>query len=288
MHNLRFPLKVLSSFLIVLGLLIGIAVAVSAISDARQINSPVDQVDDSNQSSKGFEPMIVPGETFVEPLGAPTLPSQKIGLKEDLPTSSPPLGLSTSLPTIRQTPTSTQVPLPTPTPFPPLIPDRIIIPGIKLDAKVVPANLKQIEVQSKLFQQWEAPNSFAVGHLTSSASLGVAGNTVLIGHHNVYGEVFRYLVNLKVGDLIMVYSGNNEFAYVITLKMILRERDQPLEVRLKNAQWIAPSQDVRLTLITCWPYTNNTHRLILVATPIDPRDITKLMKLPRMTRTIGQ
>ncbi len=52
--------------------------------------------------------------------------------------------------------------------------------------------------------------------------------------------------------------------------MILPERDQPLSVRLANAQWIEPSTDERLTLITCWPKDNNTHRLIIVAVPIQP------------------
>jgi LPXTG-site transpeptidase (sortase) family protein len=28
-----------------------------------------------------------------------------------------------------------------------------------------------------------------------------------------------------------------------------------------------PSTDERLTLITCWPYETNTHRLIIVALP---------------------
>jgi sortase A len=51
--------------------------------------------------------------------------------------------------------------------------------------------------------------------------------------------------------------------------MILPERDQPLQVRLKNAQWVASSQDERLTLITCWPFNSNTHRLVIVATPIN-------------------
>jgi sortase A len=65
-----------------------------------------------------------------------------------------------------------------------------------------------------------------------------------------------------------VYAGNNVFFYKVTTRQILKERDQPLEVRLKNAQWIQPTSDERLTLVTCWPYTTNTHRLIIVAKPI--------------------
>ena len=47
--------------------------------------------------------------------------------------------------------------------------------------------------------------------------------------------------------------------------LILPERDADLAARLENARWIEPSQDIRLTLVTCWPEYSNTHRLIIVA-----------------------
>jgi sortase A len=90
---------------------------------------------------------------------------------------------------------------------------------------------------------------------------------VLNGHHNEFGEVFRRLVELEPGDEVLVYSGDLEFDYKVVLKMILPERNQPAEVRLANAAWIMPTEDERLTLVTCWPYESNSHRLILVAKP---------------------
>jgi sortase A len=53
--------------------------------------------------------------------------------------------------------------------------------------------------------------------------------------------------------------------------MIVPERSATPEERLDNARWILPSNDERLTLITCWPYDSNSHRLILVAAPL-PRE----------------
>jgi sortase A len=50
--------------------------------------------------------------------------------------------------------------------------------------------------------------------------------------------------------------------------MILPEKYEQIEVRMNNAQWILPSVDERLTLISCWPYETNTHRLIVVARPL--------------------
>ena len=92
---------------------------------------------------------------------------------------------------------------------------------------------------------------------------------MLDGHHNIYGEVFRYLVDLKPGDTIQLWAGDQAREYVVSLLKILPEKGQPLEVRLKNARWIQPTEDERLTLITCWPYESNTHRLIVVALPAD-------------------
>ncbi len=146
------------------------------------------------------------------------------------------------------------------------VPTRIVIPAINLDASIEPVGWSQVNGVS----MWDIPNHFAAGWLKTSAPLSRPGNTVLDGHHNIAGEVFRYLVDLKAGDLIEVYSGAQQVVYQVTALHILPDRDQPLEVREKNAEWIQPTLDERLTLVTCWPYTNNTHRLIVVAMPIGP------------------
>lgn len=144
------------------------------------------------------------------------------------------------------------------------IPKRIVIPAIHLDAPIEMVGWNQVNDGST----WNIPNHFAAGWLKTSAPLGQLGNTVLDGHHNMAGEVFRYLVDLKPGDVIDMYSGNRGFQFVVTGLHILPDRDQPIEVRRQNAAWIQPTLDERLTLVTCWPYTSNTHRLIVVAQPI--------------------
>ena len=146
-------------------------------------------------------------------------------------------------------------------------PLRIVIPAIELDAPVVPAEVYLENVDGKDYLQWMVPNEFAAGWHMTSARLGEIGNTVFNGHHNVYGEVFRHLVDLNVGDLIVLYGDKNKYSYVITNKMIFSEKFQGAEVREDNAQWILPSQDERITLNTCWPYETNTHRLVIVAIP---------------------
>jgi LPXTG-site transpeptidase (sortase) family protein len=287
LRNGRTLLNAVSGLLIGLGLLTSLAAAGSAILDARQTASPFDQVDD-NGSSAAFVPIIAPQAGSGGQGAAPTLPPQTIGLNGAAltapPTTLPSSLAPTSQPVTGQSPAAAS-PLPTATLAPISIPDRIVIPGIKLDAPAVPAKLKDVEYQGKPYQQWVAPNSFAAGWLATSASLGVAGNTVLSGHNNLHGEVFGHLQDLRVGDLILVYSGERQFAYVIVLKMILPERFQPLAVRLTNARWLQPSGDERLTLVTCWPYESNTHRLIIVATPISENEIeiANVEVTPRLT-----
>lgn len=165
-------------------------------------------------------------------------------------------------------PESMVVELPAPPkPASPEIPVRLVIPMIELDAPVLTSEAQILEISGKPFQVWHAPDEYAAGWHVSSAPLGVPGNTVLNGHHNIYGEVFKRLVELEQGDEIIVESSDSSFSYRITNKMILPEKYAPLDERVRNSQWILPSEDERLTIVTCWPYESNTHRLILVAAP---------------------
>jgi len=227
-----------------------------------------------------------------------------IGQPAEMPSGDRPQRVYVPLPTIEITPTPTSTPfqpqLPTlapfnmvepsplapaetgensflvpgtpqatlPPPAEPLVPDRIVIPAIQVDARVLVSGYQLVQTGGQVFQQWDAPYEYAAGWQQTSAMLGVPGNTVLHGHHNIYGSVFGGLAVLSEGDQIQVYSGSTVFDYEVTNKMILVERDQPLSVRMENARWLQPSPDERLTLITCWPPESNTHRLILVAVPV--------------------
>ncbi|MFQ5408903.1 MAG: sortase [Anaerolineales bacterium] len=166
---------------------------------------------------------------------------------------------------------------PTPAPLVPVAgidvgtiqPQRLEIPSIDLDAPVLPVGFVQFEQTGGNYVQWQVPDEYAVGWHGLSAGLGEAGNTVLNGHNNVFGEVFRFLDQVVVGDVLNVYSGGQLHAYRVTESLILAERDQPIEVRQENAKWIAPSDDERITLVSCYPYQSNSHRLIVVAQPVD-------------------
>ena len=158
-------------------------------------------------------------------------------------------------------------PTPTTTPTPPRHPpDRLVIPAINLDSPIVSTGWTTVEQGGQASQVWTVVDQVVGWHKTSALP-GSTGNVVLNGHHNIKGEVFRYLVDVEVGDRVTLYARDQAFEYAITEKQILKEKGEPLEVRQQNAIWMEPTPDERVTMITCWPYTNNTHRLIVVAKP---------------------
>lgn len=158
----------------------------------------------------------------------------------------------------------------------PNIPDRIVIPSIKLDAPVVVAEFNYTDIEGETFGQWMAPSQYAGGWQPDSALLGSVGNTVINGHHNEFGEVFKDIVNLKVGDEIDVYSQGKEFRYVVANEpLVVLELYQNIETRLNNARWLARTDDERLTLVTCWPPLSNTYRVIVVARPMETGNLNQ-------------
>lgn len=148
------------------------------------------------------------------------------------------------------------------------IPTRLIIPRLDIDAPVEPVSRQPFIENGQTYYQWQVPDSSAAGWHNETAVLGQIGNTVLNGHHNIYGELFRYLSDLAEGDEIIVEDSTSSHHYRVTTSIILKERGQSLATRLANASWINPTDDERITLISCWPYTDNSHRVIVVAYPI--------------------
>lgn len=146
-------------------------------------------------------------------------------------------------------------------------PQRIVIPSIAVDAPISEVGLDSFVSNGQTYYQWQVPDAPEAGWHNTSAPLGQPGNTVLNGHHNVFGKVFGRLVDLELGAEIVVYDRNTAYTYTVTDVQILAERGQPLDVRVQNAQWIQPTNDERLTLVTCWPKNDNSHRLIVVAYP---------------------
>ncbi len=150
--------------------------------------------------------------------------------------------------------------LPGLTPAPALIPVRILAPNIGLDAPVNAADWTP-------GGDWRVPNG-AAGWLENSAYLGAPGNTVLAGHQNTQGEVFRRVAELQPGDSVTVSAPGQAVEYRVAEVLILPAWGTTPEQERGYASWIARTRDTRLTLITCWPYYTNSHRVIVIAKPV--------------------
>lgn len=148
---------------------------------------------------------------------------------------------------------------------------RLEIPAIGVDAPILPVGLIELEEEGRRYSQWQVPNDYAVGWHATSAAIGSPGNTVLNGHNNVHGAVFRDLVEVALGDEVIVHKDGQTHRYQVAQRQVVEEEGQPLKVRLDNARWMLPTADERLTIISCWPYIGNTHRVIVVATPVESR-----------------
>jgi LPXTG-site transpeptidase (sortase) family protein len=194
----------------------------------------------------------------------PAWPSPAMGMA---PPTFTPTPFSINTPIALETRESPPVILPEsaiiPTPAGPA-PDRLQISHLNLDVPIEPVGLVPSPAIAGGYE-WEVPAWRAAGWLSSSAPFGASGNTVLDGHHNIDGEVFRDLWTLQRGDDIVLWAGNQARDYRVDEVLILPERDQPRAVRLANARYIQPTDDERLTLITCWPYEDNSHRAVVVA-----------------------
>jgi sortase A len=161
-------------------------------------------------------------------------------------------------------------PLPTPVigtvaPQPP--PTHINIPAVGIDTDVVQVSAAPISVEERTVLKWQVAD-YAAGHHDTSASPGDGGNIVLAGHDDYHGEVFRGLHDIRIGDKVTLTTPAGQFVYVVQEVHLRLEKGQPLDERLAIGVWMQPMPEERLTLITCWPYGVDDHRMIVVAKPL--------------------
>ena len=146
-------------------------------------------------------------------------------------------------------------------------PNRLVIPAIDLDTAIVDVGWEVVERGGQRSTEWQTADNAAGRHL-NSARPGEPGNVVLSGHHNTKGEVFRRISEqeLAVGDAIYLYDAQGQrHTYLVSeVTEPLREVGASEAQRLAKARYIQPTSDARVTLVTCWPYWTNTHRIVVV------------------------
>jgi sortase A len=147
------------------------------------------------------------------------------------------------------------------------LPTRLEIPAIDLDIPVVELGWSQTENRAgQIFSEWDVA-AYAAGWHINSALPGEPGNVVMSGHNNILGAVFRELDQLKKGDEITVWANGRRYVYTVDQVIVVPDKNGSEAQRIENARWIGSFEDDRLTLVSCWPRNNNTHRIVVVARP---------------------
>ncbi len=138
------------------------------------------------------------------------------------------------------------------------------IPSLTIDAPVVPVGWMPDPADPQTLE-WDSPEG-AVGWAISSHLPGEDGNIILYGHNNIHTAVFKYLYQLKEGDEIHLQTGEKDWLYrVNTVEIIPITGDE--KDLVTAAEYLKDSLAPKLTLLSCYPPDNNTHRVIVVAYP---------------------
>jgi LPXTG-site transpeptidase (sortase) family protein len=198
--------------------------------------------------------IVVPQANFAEATLTPE-PTKPLVIN-DLPSPSI---TSVPSPTAMPVPQSEQViesPIRPGSPLPERPTTRLVIPAMELDVPVI--------ISPIVSQTWKVDHlgKDFVGHLEGTASPGDPSNVVLAGHvtiaHNVYGP-FAGLGKLEPGDPIILYTGEQQYTYIVDYRQLVDRTDIHVAY---------PTDTARVTLITCSNWSDELRayqeRLIVV------------------------
>lgn len=126
----------------------------------------------------------------------------------------------------------------------------------------VAVSIPQLNLDESIVQgaDWEALRQ-GVGQVLNGASPGdQTGNVVLAAHNDIYGELFRDLDELEPGHRFTIRTQANVYEYVVTGSEVV----EPDAVEVMENKGLPTA-----TLISCYPYGENTHRLVVYAERVD-------------------
>ena len=131
-------------------------------------------------------------------------------------------------------------PLPTPGPAQAI---RIQIPALHVDAPIVQGD------------GWEQLKK-GVGQHLGTGKPGERANLVFSAHNDIFGEIFRDLERLNPGDLVIVYTNQRAYTYIVVDTKIV----MPTAVEVMDN-----TPQATVTLISCYPYMKDTQRIVVIA-----------------------
>lgn len=145
---------------------------------------------------------------------------------------------------------------------------RVRIPAIGVNSPVVTVGWQRqfgspVEADAL---EWDSPGDY-VGWVVTSTLPDQRGNVILYGHNNLFTAVFRDLWKLEPGDMLYLQTAERTWEYLVDQVVIIPVAGAAEEERAAYEAYF--SSDIpRLTLVSCWPPDNNTHRVIITAYPL--------------------
>lgn len=120
---------------------------------------------------------------------------------------------------------------------------RLQIPSIHVDAPIV------------MGDSWEQLKK-GIGQHINSTNPGKPGNLILSAHNDIFGEIFRHLDQVKIGDEVIVFTNQRTYTYTVVDSKIV----EPTYVEV-----MAPTHQPTVTLVSCYPYLVDNKRIVIIA-----------------------
>jgi sortase (surface protein transpeptidase) len=156
-------------------------------------------------------------------------------------------------------------------PLPPtqaLAPVQLSIPALGLNLPVTPMGWEVVEVEGERTTQWILPAD-GVGWHVNSGGAGGAGRVILSGHQVVGTAPLAPLAQgeVEIGQEIWLTDSDGVvFVYeVVEVSDPIVQAGATAEEEAAAADYVAPTDQAVLTLITGWPDFTTTHRVFAVA-----------------------
>lgn len=138
----------------------------------------------------------------------------------------------------------------------PEAPVRVVAKAIDLDVVVTNPTSTNVDTLDQALTQG------AVRYPTSGM-LGVNGTVLLFGHssylpvvYHQYYKTFNAIQNLKVGEIVSVYSGTTEYRYAVRGVRVADATEDVVELSTSGKH---------LVLVTCDSFSKKTNRFVVTA-----------------------
>jgi sortase A len=105
--------------------------------------------------------------------------------------------------------------------------------------------------------------ALGVGHYVGTAGPGQVGNFAVAGHRATHGQPFADLDRVRKGDLVVVETDDAVYTYVVDADPVIVQPTDVAVIDPVPGQPGAKPTKALITLTTCNPRWNSSHRLIV-------------------------